>query len=163
MVMDSDIKSRGTGLFLAALGLYMGLSLFSYDAWDMSFFTYTTRDTSNLGGSPGAYLADLLLTGFGLSSFAIAGFLLITGLKRALRMGGHRVHFLGAGLFIASSSLLLSMMKVSFDLKYGAGGVFGSLVGGALTGLITLPGAYVVSIALLMSSLILLSPILLIN
>jgi len=163
VVMAGDIKKRSIGVLLAGFGIYLAAALYSYDAWDMSLLTYTTDSPGNLGGAMGAYAADLLVTVIGLAAFALPVFLFVTGMKRVLQMQTFRIHLAGAVLFIFSLALLLSMMKTSFELKYGAGGFFGEMLGGVLVSTITLPGAYLVSLAILMSSLILLSPMVVIN
>lgn len=161
--MASKLKPRATGLLLFALGVYLGVCLFSYDKWDASLFTYTDSAPGNLGGVFGAYLADLVITLIGLTAFALPVFLVVKAIKSFFERPGYRVHLVGAMLFVISGSLLLAMMQSSFNLDYGAGGLLGALAGKLLVKALSLPGAYVVSWGLLMASLILLSPMALIN
>ena len=59
--------ARLGGLALGLLGLTLLLALASYDPRDPSFDTATMRHATNLAGPAGAFLADLLLQGFGLA------------------------------------------------------------------------------------------------
>jgi S-DNA-T family DNA segregation ATPase FtsK/SpoIIIE len=59
--------ARLGGLALGLLGLTLLLALASYDPRDPSFDTATMRQATNLAGPAGAFLADLLLQGFGLA------------------------------------------------------------------------------------------------
>lgn len=161
--MAGKLKPRATGLILFALGVYLGICLFTYDKWDASFFTYTVGAPGNLGGALGAYLADLAITLLGLASFSLPVFLVVKGAKNFFERPGYRVHLVGAVLFVLSGALLLAMMQSSFDLDYGAGGLVGMLGSKLLVKALSLPFAYVVSWGVLMASLILLSPMALIN
>ncbi len=161
--MAGKLKTRITGFSLFAFGLYLGVCLFTYDKWDASLLTDTANAPRNLGGALGAYLADMAITLLGIASFALPVFLVVRGIKIFFRRPGFRVHLVGAVLFVLSGSLLLAMMQSSFDLEYGAGGLLGTLAGKFMVGVLTLPGAYVVSWGVLMASLILLSPMALIN
>ena len=53
------------GLLLGLLGLAILVALATYDPRDPSLNTATTRHVSNLAGTGGAMLADILLQGFG--------------------------------------------------------------------------------------------------
>ncbi len=161
--MARSVKKRSLGALTALFGLYLGIALFTYDKWDPSMFTYTASQARNLGGAPGAYLADLFITLFGLMAFALPVFLVVTGIKRVLLSPGHRVHLIGAHLLLLSGAVLLSMMQSSINVDYGAGGLLGRFVGGFLSRATSQPIAYVASWAMLMASLILLSPMALIN
>ena len=161
--MARSVKKRSLGALTALFGLYLGIALFTYDKWDPSMFTYTASQARNLGGAPGAYVADLFITLFGLMAFALPVFLVVTGIKRVLLSPGHRVHLIGAHLLLLSGAVLLSMMQSSINVDYGAGGLLGRFVGGFLSRATSQPIAYVASWAMLMASLILLSPMALIN
>jgi S-DNA-T family DNA segregation ATPase FtsK/SpoIIIE len=153
------IKDELIGLFSAFGGIFMGLSLFSYDKWDPSLFTFSTKTAANYGGAVGAYLADLAVTFFGLSSLAIPLFLLVYGVKRLLAMERHKVHLAGALLFLVAGSAISSLVVDSFSLKQGAGGLAGYYLFMLLVKGFSLMGAYMVALAILLSSLILLSPV----
>ena len=163
MAMARSVKKRSLGALTVLFGLYLGIALFTYDKWDPSMFTYTASSARNLGGVPGAYLADIAITLFGLMAFALPVFLVVTGIKRVLLNPGHRVHLIGALVLLLSGAVLFSMMESSINVDYGAGGLLGRFVGGFLSRATSQPIAYVASWAMLMASLILLSPMALIN
>jgi S-DNA-T family DNA segregation ATPase FtsK/SpoIIIE len=158
MVMAGTIKDKFIGMLSVVLGLFLGISCYSYDKWDPSLFTYTAHDSNNFGGTIGAYLADIFLTFIGLSSFAIPVLLVLYGIKRMMGMPRHRVHLAGAVLLVLSSAVLLSMMDLSFKLEHGAGGMIGAYIGKTMLLLIPLAGVYVIVLSLVFTSLILLSP-----
>jgi S-DNA-T family DNA segregation ATPase FtsK/SpoIIIE len=157
--MAGRIRQEVIGIFSLMGGLYAGLSLATYDKWDRSLFTFSEEPVRNYGGVVGASLADLLFTLLGASALAVPAFLVAYGLKRLLGKEKDRVHLAGAVLFLAASSLLLSLLDASFGLDGRGGGVLG-LYGGALlvTGLHIL-GAYMLAVALFLTSLVLLSPV----
>jgi S-DNA-T family DNA segregation ATPase FtsK/SpoIIIE len=161
--MAGRMKDRSIGISLVAFSIFLGLSLLTYDKWDPSFFTYTVSAPKNLAGAPGALVADLFITLFGLMSFAFPVFLTVKGIKGYLLIPGHKVHLAGAALLVLTGSFLFAMMQASFRLEYGAGGILGDIGSTALIKVLTLPWAYVITWGLFMGSLILLSPIALIN
>ena len=74
--MARRVKDELIGLFCSVGGLFLALSLVSYDKWDPSIFTYSTKPSSNYGGVIGAYFADTVVALLGLASFALPVFLL---------------------------------------------------------------------------------------
>jgi S-DNA-T family DNA segregation ATPase FtsK/SpoIIIE len=78
--------ARLGGLALGLLGLTLLLALASYNPSDPSFDTATMRHATNLAGPVGAFLADLLLQGFGLGA-ALPG---IAMLAWAWRIASYR-------------------------------------------------------------------------
>src|SRR4030042_4201313 len=77
MIEDSvkeRLRHEIVGILLVAIGIFLLLSLVSYDPTDPSFFSYTSsqvRDIHNWLGVVGAYLSSFLFQGFGFSSFLI--------------------------------------------------------------------------------------------
>jgi S-DNA-T family DNA segregation ATPase FtsK/SpoIIIE len=159
MAVARSIKAEIAGVFSILGSLYLGLSLLSYVKWDPGIFTYNTGPVRNYGGPFGAFLSDGLITVLGVSSFALPLFLLVYGVKSLLGKERQRIHLAGALLFVLSASLLAALVRASFQLSYDAGGLFGSAVGGLLTGWLSIVGAYILALALFFSSLILLSPV----
>ena len=74
------------GLLLGLLGLAILVALATYDPRDPSFDTATTRHATNLAGPIGAFVADLLLQGFGVVG-ALPGVALLAW---AWRLASHR-------------------------------------------------------------------------
>src|SRR3974390_3328752 len=87
--MQALMSRRSAELGALALGLF-GLALLvalaTYDPRDPSLNTATDRPTTNLAGTLGAMLADLLLQGFGVAG-ALPG---LAMLAWAWRIGSHR-------------------------------------------------------------------------
>ncbi|MGC9045685.1 MAG: DNA translocase FtsK 4TM domain-containing protein [Thermodesulfovibrio sp.] len=69
-------------VLLVALAVYVSVCLFSYSFLDLSFLTYTKSKPVNCGGVVGSYLADFLLSIFGVGGFLIPLLLLFLGIKR---------------------------------------------------------------------------------
>jgi S-DNA-T family DNA segregation ATPase FtsK/SpoIIIE len=139
--------------------LYLGLSLATYSKWDRSFFTtYSDKPIENYGGIVGSYLSDLLLTTIGIAAYALPFLGVIYGAMRLTGREHQRVHIVGALMLFFSAPILSGLMVSSFDLRYGAGGLLGSALGGVFLKLFSTVGAYILALALVISSLIMLSP-----
>lgn len=159
------VKDEVLGIVSILGGIYIGLSLVTHKKWDPSLFTSTQSSSKNYGGIVGAYLSDALLTVIGVSAFAIPLFIVVYGVKRLLRKEGHRIHLAGALLFVLSSSILLSLMSATFNLKIenNPGGITGLFISDFTRNLLSIPGAYIFSLAVFLSSLVLLSPVSLVS
>jgi S-DNA-T family DNA segregation ATPase FtsK/SpoIIIE len=157
--MAQRIKAEIIGVCSILGSLYLGLSLLSYWKWDPSFFTFTTAPVKNYGGIVGAYISDTLITFLGISSYALPLFLLAYGIKSILLRETHRVHLLGAVLFVFSLTVLSALIASSFQIGFDAGGIIGKAVGKLLVKGLSTVGAYILALALFLSSLILLSPV----
>lgn len=157
--MAKRVKAEVTGIVSILGSIYLALSLISYKKWDPSLFTYTKETAGNWGGIVGAYIADGLRGVFGVSAYAFPVFLLIYGIRRLISSEKHKIHAVGAGLFIVSVSLLTALLSDSFNISPGSSGFIGAWSGGTLKGLVSTIGAYIFSLALFFSSLIMLSPV----
>jgi S-DNA-T family DNA segregation ATPase FtsK/SpoIIIE len=154
------IREEIAGVLSVLGSIYLGLSLYTYSKWDPSFFTFTQAPARNYGGVFGAYLADLLITIIGIASFSIPFFLIVYGIRRVLGRQGHKVYLYGAGLFILSSALMLSLLFSTFRFTgdINSGGLIGFYVSGFLKRYFSRVGAFVFSLSAFFSSIILLSP-----
>ena len=92
------------GLLLGLLGLAILVALATYDPRDPSLNTATTRHVTNLAGSGGAMLADILLQGFGVVG-VLPGLAMLTW---SWRIGSHR----GLGSFGARLAALLAALPM---------------------------------------------------
>ena len=125
------------GVVIGLTALLTAISLFSYDVRDRSFNTPSGAiDTYNWGGFIGAFLADILLQGFGLSSFLLPVFLCIAAAQL------FRADYKGISLTkaIAYSTLLISIMVILslfIDSENAREG--GGIVGGFLKESILVP------------------------
>lgn len=145
--------------------IYLALSLITHTKWDPSPFTFTTQPLRNYGGVIGAYISDSLITLIGISAFAIPVLIIAYGLKRLLGKERHKIHLIGALLFILSASILSSLITTTFDFKFdnNPGGITGYFISDLIKSLLSTPGAYIFSLAAFLSSIILLSPVSLIS
>ncbi|MDI6744283.1 MAG: DNA translocase FtsK 4TM domain-containing protein [Thermodesulfovibrionales bacterium] len=159
------VKDEVLGIVSILGGIYIGLSLVTHKKWDPSLLTFTNSSSKNYGGIVGAYMSDALLMIIGISAFAIPLFIVVYGVKRLLRKEAHRIHLIGALLFVLSSSILLSLMSATFNLKIESnpGGITGLFISDLTRNLLSIPGAYIFSLAIFLSSIVLLSPVSLVS
>ncbi len=161
------IKEEITGVISILGSIYLSLSLVSHYIKDpVPFFRLTIpyEPVRNLGGTVGAYISGWLIIFFGLGSFIIPFLIIAYGVKRLLGKEGHKIYLLGGILFIVSSSILLSLFSMTFDIKLsrypdGIGGLIGREIAYIANSLFSLPGAYIFSLSLFLSSIILMSPV----
>lgn len=69
-------------VLLIAFAVYLSVSLLSYNFLDPSFLTYAKSKPTNYGGIVGSYLADLLLSIFGVGGFLIPFVFIFLGIKK---------------------------------------------------------------------------------
>jgi S-DNA-T family DNA segregation ATPase FtsK/SpoIIIE len=135
-----------------ALALILWFALFTYDAADPGLSQTTTSDVvSNGVGRVGAWIADLLFTGFGRPAYLFTvmvfflGWMLyreqktqveLTKLDFGLRFAG----FIGT---LATSCALSTLHFSSLGFNETAGGIIGQALGGWLADLMKLLGASV--------------------
>jgi S-DNA-T family DNA segregation ATPase FtsK/SpoIIIE len=157
----TKIRQEIIGVASVFAGIYIGLSLATYSEWDSSLFVFTTLPTRNYGGIVGAYIADLLISSAGLVTYVLPLVLIVYGVRKVLGREFHRVYILGLLLFILSSALLASLITETFHfgLAGKAGGFVGLYLSGILKGLLSIPGAYIFSLALFLISLVIFSPV----
>jgi S-DNA-T family DNA segregation ATPase FtsK/SpoIIIE len=118
------------GVVIGLAALLIAISLISYDVRDRSFNTPSgVIDTYNWGGFIGAFLADALLQGFGLSSFLLPVFLCVAAAQL------FRANYKGISLTkpIAYSALLISVMVllslfIDSENAREAGGIVGGFL-----------------------------------
>lgn len=159
------IKQEIIGVVSILGGIYLALSIATYSEWDPSIFVFTTFPARNYGGIVGSYIADFMISGVGLSVFALPVALFIYGLKKLLGKEGHRIYIIGVVLFIVSSSMLASLITATFNINLlnRAGGIIGLILSDFLLRMLSMPGAYIFALALFLSSIIILSPVSLVS
>jgi S-DNA-T family DNA segregation ATPase FtsK/SpoIIIE len=159
------IRQEIIGVVSLFAGIYIGLSLLSYSEWDSSLFVFTTLPTHNYGGIIGSYVADFLLSVIGLAAFILPLVFFVYGIRRLLGREFHRVYLLGLFLFLLSASQLASLVTgtLHIGLANKSGGIIGLLLSDFLKGLLSVPGAYIFSLAFFLISLIVLSPVSLVS
>lgn len=159
------IKQEIIGVVSILGGIYLALSIATYSEWDPSMFVFTTFPARNYGGIVGSYIADFMISGVGLSVFALPVALFIYGLKKLLGKEGHRIYIIGVVLFIISFSMLASLITATFNINLlnRAGGIIGLILSDFLLRMLSMPGAYIFALALFLSSIIILSPVSLVS
>lgn len=139
--------------------LYLALSLVTYDKWDKSLFTFSNTQIHNYGGIVGAYLSDFIFSVIGLSGYLIPVFFMIYGIRRIVDKERNKMHFLGVLLFLLSLSTLLHLMSNTIHVDVEpVGGFSGYALSSLFIKLFSTVGAYILSAALILISIILMSP-----
>jgi S-DNA-T family DNA segregation ATPase FtsK/SpoIIIE len=145
---------------LCLTALLVFLSLMTYDVGDRSFNTPSgAADAHNWGGFVGAYLADLLLQGFGLSAYVLPVFLCLFAYQ-VVRADFKRVPVFkvaGYALFMISLAVVLSLIFDSENAREAGGIVGGFLTESALVPLFGRISASLISVAALLLSVMLLT------
>jgi S-DNA-T family DNA segregation ATPase FtsK/SpoIIIE len=148
------------GVVACLAALLITISLLTYDVTDRSFNTPSGLvETHNWGGFAGAYIADLLLQGFGVSSYLLPIFLCLAGFQM-FRTRFERIPITkgtGYGVLFVSLAVLVSILADS-ETARDAGGI----VGGFLKETVLVPlfgriGATLITLATLLLSLMLLT------
>lgn len=172
---ENDNKKLGTkkhskkwlwawGIVLTFVGVFILLSLSSYNHFDPSILTQTKRLPSNIGGRAGANLAELLIQLCGISAF----FFSVLFLSFAIKL------FQGHSLLKATSTALSSVAAiltsaVFFSIQMGplsfggtkiaSGGWLGQALAKLLTHYFNPWGATLLTFSLLLVSLVYVLPI----
>jgi DNA segregation ATPase FtsK/SpoIIIE, S-DNA-T family len=145
----SKLNREILAVALLVLGLLLTLSLLSYSPRDRSLNTPSGNlSTQNWGGPAGAYVADLLLQIFGLTSYLLPIFLFTVSysLFRDTYEKTRPTKLAGGVLLIWSAATLLSLVR-TVDAWREAGGVIGELTANSLlVALFGRVGAYVIVI-----------------
>ncbi|MDC1329759.1 DNA translocase FtsK 4TM domain-containing protein, partial [Pseudomonadales bacterium] len=145
------------------LAVLLAVALYSFDPTDPGW-TYTGLDAevSNLIGSSGAWVADVLLVLFGLTALSFPLLLLIPVVKRIANRGDEPwvfalllVQGFGLLLTIAACAVLSDLHFYGFgdDLREGSGGVLGQLLSGFLLPRVSFVGTTVLMLATLLLGL----------
>lgn len=161
------IKEEIVGVVSVLGSFYIFISLATHYIKDPVLFFRVTEPSEtvrNLGGVIGAYISGWLLILFGLAAFIIPLLMIAFGIKRVLGKERHKIYLLGGILFIISSSLLFSLLSHTFDItieRYpdGVGGLTGRGIAYLTNRFFSLSGAYIFSLSVFLSSIILLSPV----
>jgi len=161
------IKEEIAGVVSVLGSLYIFMSLITHYIRDPVLFFRATEPPEpvrNLGGITGACISGWLIILFGLAAFIIPFLMVVFGIKRLMGKEGHKIYLVGSILFIISSSLLFSLLSYTFDItiiKYpdGIGGLIGRGIADLANQLFYLLGAYIFSLSMFLSSIILLSPV----
>jgi len=135
------------------------LSLVSYSPLDRSINVPSgAGDPVNLGGLVGAYLADVLLQGLGLTAYLLPLILALLAFRlfrrEPRRLGLLKV--LGYGMFVWGLAILVSLVH-EVDLARESGGVLGGFSREFLTELFGYAGTCAITVFLLLAAAMLMS------
>ncbi|MBF0459042.1 MAG: DNA translocase FtsK 4TM domain-containing protein [Nitrospirae bacterium] len=147
------------GVLAALFAVFCTVSLFSYDKWDPSPFTYTDLQARNYAGVVGAYFSDAALSVIGTSAFVVPLMAFIYGIRRLLGAKRRAENVFGMMMFIVSFSMVLSLSSGIFDTNLINGGLVGSAITHILDTLFSMVGAFLVSLAALFTSIMLMLPL----
>ncbi len=148
------------GFLCLSLAILIGLALISYSPRDAAFNvsaspTDGSQVTHNWIGPVGSYSADLLFQIFGYAAFLLPAALLVLGWRwlRSRVIESQVATLVGYGLLLLSLPSLLTLMPFpAIRSAIPAGGLLGSLIAGSLRTGFNLTGAYVVAIAVFITS-----------
>ncbi|MEZ4598352.1 MAG: DNA translocase FtsK 4TM domain-containing protein [Syntrophotaleaceae bacterium] len=155
------LKKEIFGVFWFAIGLYLLLAMVSFTNSDPSFNNNLHPEKiSNIGGTVGAYLADLMYQAFGLPSllFPFGCFLLAW---RLLKFRDVRVRLYRCGAFLLLVLSLSGLLALRLDTvllagqKIKAGGATGRILADNLEAAFNPVGAGIVLTAFLLVALML--------
>ena len=122
---------EGFGVALALLGLLMGAMLVSYDPADPWWLAATDAAPTNWLGTMGATVAGPLMMILGWGSFAVAGGLIVWGLRFAMHWGAERA--LPRSLFVLAWAVVCALYAATlvppawWDHDFGMGGLLGEM------------------------------------
>ncbi|MCG6551679.1 MAG: DNA translocase FtsK 4TM domain-containing protein [Candidatus Magnetominusculus sp. LBB02] len=152
-------KNEIRGVIAALFAVFCAVSLFSYDKWDPSPFTYTTLQARNYAGVVGAYFSDTAFSFIGTSAFLIPLTAFIYGIRRLLGSKKNADNVFGMMMLVIAVSMVLSLCSFIFDTNAITGGVVGSAIVHMLNSLFSLVGAFLISLAALVTSVMLMLPL----
>ncbi|MBF0338313.1 MAG: DNA translocase FtsK 4TM domain-containing protein [Nitrospirae bacterium] len=159
--MDKELKSgRSTviGFLATLLALFAGLSLATYNKWDPSPFTYTNLPPQNYGGMVGAYIADVLISVLGTSAYALPLVLFFYAARRFTGASRRLENIVGVVLMVISLSINFSLMGDTFEITIVKGGLIGSSISYILQTFLSTVVAFIISLSVLYTSIVLLIP-----
>ena len=147
------------GFLCLTLALLIAAALFTYWPADASFSvsasTANEAPPHNLIGPVGAYSADLMFQGLGYSAFLLPLAFFWLGLKwfRSKQVESQKATLFGYGLLLLSLPPLLALVPFP-DVRGAipAGGMLGTLLASVLLAGFNKAGAYIVSLALLVTA-----------
>ncbi len=163
----STYVQDGLLLLVLAVGGYLAMALWSYSEYDPGWARMgPAREVDNLGGPVGAWMADLLLTLFGVLAFLLPLFLLAKSwlMLRARQIvrpfDGRQwlVRTIGLVLCLVCGTTLASLQQGSADLwPSGYGGILGAQLSTLLLPLLSLHGTALITTALFLFGITLLT------
>ncbi|HCC66711.1 MAG TPA: DNA translocase FtsK, partial [Moraxella sp.] len=135
--MSYYIRQSVLTIIWLIVALLLVMSLISYSANDPSWshISSATNEVSNLGGTGGAWLADILYAFLGAASW----WLIVIACYEAWNVWRHDVEPNGLLRFLGYIFLIIATAGLTGVLSFGwlAQGMIGQIVGNGLSGLLT--------------------------
>lgn len=132
-------------IFFLGAAAYLLLCLLTYDPLDPSLFTHSSgKLVQNRGGLIGAYVGDLFMNFFGLSSFFVGFLFLVLSvlLFAGYRATVHLTDMLVAFIFIILVSVLFELRLGDLSNGFAAGGMVGHVLADVAVSFLGRSGAY---------------------
>ena len=136
------------GVMIFTLGIFLLIALYSYSPLDPSLNSSSVGNSvSNYGGIVGSYLADLLISGLGLSSYLLVLLLFLSAYlcfsKKRDRLKGVEILLLVFFLVMSAVLFQLKWRTISpFGQPILAGGLIGAVLGEQLRHYLSEIGSY---------------------
>ncbi|MFH1305630.1 MAG: DNA translocase FtsK [Candidatus Omnitrophota bacterium] len=130
--MDEVRKNEIVAVLLFAAGLFLFLSIFTFNAQDLSFFTTTPNVIpQNATGVIGSYLGGILLFFIGKAAYVIPLLIFVWGIARLFQIKTRKFSskFFGTAVLVVTVSASLSMMgEATAGAAFSQGGIVGAVV-----------------------------------
>ena len=159
MQNGSRLNRELWGSVVLVAACFAVLSLVSYSPLDRSFNVPSgAPDPVNLGGLVGAYLADALMQGLGLTAYVLPAILLLLALRLFRRDPGRlrALVSLGYGVLLWGLAIVVSLVRET-ELARDGGGVLGGFSREFLTEMFGYAGTCAITVFLLLAAAMLIS------
>ncbi|MCI4626538.1 MAG: DNA translocase FtsK 4TM domain-containing protein [Candidatus Magnetoovum sp. WYHC-5] len=154
-----NFKNNICGFVSICGAVFVAICLVTYNKWDPSPFTYTDVVPKNYGGLLGSYVADLLLSLMGSSSYLLPIIFFFHGVRRLFRFDKKKENLFGSLMLFFSASFIIAMCTSILEIPFVTGGLAGSAFTYLSTSKLSILGGFVLSLALFYTSVILVLPL----
>jgi S-DNA-T family DNA segregation ATPase FtsK/SpoIIIE len=156
----SDLAREASSVFLIFLGIFILICLFSYNASDPSLNSVHSASTKihNWGGIIGSYISDIFIQGTGLVSYFLVLFIIIIAPLVAGSKMLKIIRLIGFIFVLFSLATLFSLIKETMtynESTIASGGIIGLIFSRFLVAYLSKAGAFIISLAIFFTSLIL--------
>jgi S-DNA-T family DNA segregation ATPase FtsK/SpoIIIE len=161
--IKEKLKREILGILLVALGIFLFVSLVTFDPTDPSFFSYTSSKPGqihNWMGVVGSYVAGLLFHGFGLPSFLIPFVLGIYAFSFIFQWEWKYplIKLIGWAIFLLAMSSLFGLWLKPFRIYHHdllVGGFVGEMFSKTMVRYFNPPGASILLLLILIVAFVL--------
>jgi S-DNA-T family DNA segregation ATPase FtsK/SpoIIIE len=161
--IKEKLKREIIGIVLVAVGIFLFVSLVTFDPTDPSLFSYSSskaREIHNWMGVVGSYMAGFLFQGFGLPSFLIPFVLSIYAFSFIFRWEWKYplIKWIGWAIFLLATSSFFGLWLKPLRIYHHdllVGGFIGELFSKTLVRYFNLPGATILLLLVLIVAFVL--------